>query len=148
MRIIFGLMAGGTAGSLLVGFEGGIPWMGAALLGLCLWGLFYEERWIFAKPEIETRMGLLFFYKRRRFKIEEVKNFLIYSPGTGRTPAVNRGLFSGRGGAFCLLAMQTAEGKQINIELIKSRGGQAAELKQKALVLSAYCEKPLIEENI
>ncbi len=127
------------------GYSNVIPF---AFAGICMIAALYNEAWIFDKTSgiITQRHGLLFAYRSKTVKIEDVELFQVSGFMTGNRKIVaeeKRKIFET---LYTKLSLSTRQGKIYDIEISKS--AHKAEIKNKAEKLAQFCKVPLTMDII
>jgi hypothetical protein len=124
------------SGIITSGLGAGGQWIPILIIGVCIWGSLYEEKWIFNKQEniIIYLTGIVFLNKKSVFKFENIETFKI----SGDFHTNNEGRFSRLRKKMVKYSLILNSGKVFDIDIC-TRKTECSELKEKAEKIASYC---------
>jgi hypothetical protein len=112
-----------------------------ALIAVCLFGVLYDERWVFDKTSnlFEKDVGIVFLHLRKTAPLDTLQKIVLYEAGWGTDDGPKlAGLTSRR---IAILSVVDRNSRIFKLET--ARGGSVRELRRSAERLSAFCAIPL-----
>jgi hypothetical protein len=112
-----------------------------ALIMICVFGVLYDERWIFDKTSnlFEKDVGILFLHRRKKAPLDTLQKIVLYEAGGGADDGPRlAGLTSRR-----IAILSVVDRNSRIFKLDTARGGSVRDLQRSAERLSAFCAIPL-----
>ena len=135
--VIFLSVAAAPVGPLPARF-GVVP---LVLIGLCLFGALYLDRWTFDKTAnlFLQEVGILVVHARRKRPLDSLQKVVLFErvPGAGGRPSVLGPRMKGT----CLLSVVDRDGRVYRLNM--ARGGGTRAVQVYAERLAAFCSIPL-----
>jgi len=124
-----------------------------ALLGLCLVGILYVERWTFDRAEnfFQRELGILLLHSRAKRPLDSLAKVVLRESASVPAPSLERSALGtrslgsrSRGTGVLSLVDRDGRGYRLNIV----RGGDLRVLQLSAEKLAAFCSLPLERQRI
>lgn len=113
----------------------------------CFFAFFYKEKWVFDhnKQIMESQFGLLFFYRKKQWKLTELNAVIIYCFLKRNELSNKQKFFFFKPAKVCMLLMEDRQGNQIKLDTVMQH--RYNRLLNTGKKLAEFCRIDLIAED-